>query len=208
MQTFFRAAPALALAVVVGCTEVLPPTAPASVVTLQTRGPDDARPGETAQFLAVALLSNQRYADVTSETAFSTSEPGVLTVAPNGAAVAHAPGTAIVSATYSGQTSLKPVVVMPAGTFRVGGFVMELGSSTAEVLATVEVIAGTGVGLKAVAVPYPGGDYPPGYILRGVAGAVTIAASATGYLTQTIEVDVQGDTRLDITMMPAAPGGN
>jgi hypothetical protein len=63
------------------------------------------------------------------------------------------------------------------------------------------VIAGIGTGLKVVAVEDP--EFPPMYVLRGVAGPVTIAASAAGYMTQTIEIDVQRHTRRDIVMVPA-----
>ena len=76
-------------------------------------------------------------------------------------------------------------------------------SPTAGVLATVEVISGIDTGLKFVAVQDEMGDFPPAYILRGVAGPVTIAASAVGYVTQTIALDVQGDMRQDIVMAPA-----
>lgn len=169
-------------------------------------GPLDIYPGAILQFQAVTSVSTGLL-DVTSQTAWSTTDPSVLTVSPNGVAVALAPGSATVSATYQKTTVAKPVYVMPEGTFRLQGWVLEKDarSPTPALLATVEVISGIGTGLKFVAVQDEMGDYPPAYIIRGVAGPVTIAASAAGYVTQTIALDVQSDMRQDFVMAAAPP---
>jgi hypothetical protein len=163
-------------------------------------------PGDSAQLQAIAWVS-QRATDVTAQTTWSTSEPGILSVSLGGLAAALGPGTTSVSATFQNRTATTAVVVMPQGTFRLSGFVQIKDAATVPpgVAATVEVVAGVGAGMKVVAVEDPFGEFPPSYVLRGVAGSVTIRASAAGYVTQTIELDVLAHTGRDIAMVPVPP---
>jgi hypothetical protein len=179
---------------------------------LSVLGPADLFSGGSAQFQMIAVLGGT-HVDITPQAVWSTSEAAVLTVSPSGVAAAHAPGTVTVSATYQNRTVARMVVVMPEGTFRLSGSVLKQDaiSPAMGVLATVEVIAGIGTGLKVIAMEDP--DFGPMYTLRGVAGPVTIVASAAGHVTQMIEIDVQRHTTLDIVMVPflapssASPAG-
>lgn len=186
-----------------GAPQTFAPTPlPGAGPVLSVLGPADLFSGGSAQFQMVAVLGST-HVDITPQAAWSTSESAVLTVSPSGVAAAHAPGTVTVTGTYQNRTVARTVVVMPEGTFRLSGSIVKADaiSPAVGVLATIEVIAGIGTGLKVIAVEDP--DFGPMYTLRGVAGPVTIAASAAGHVTQTIEIDVQRHTFRDIVMVPA-----
>lgn len=68
--------------------------------------------------------------------------------------------------------------------------------------ASVEVIAGVGAGQRA---SFMIGDDLPAYVLYGVAGPVTIAISASGFVTQTIDITVESPAPADRVESGACP---
>jgi hypothetical protein len=217
MALSFRRALALALVAVggSGCREMPPTFAPTPVATgtglvsFSANGPGGLASGEQAQFNATAYFENRDQVNVTFQTAWSSSEPAVLSVGPDGVAIAHTPGTATVSATYRGRTIATPIVVTPAGTFRLtlavwGLYDARVPDVKRPVDANVEIIAGVGTGQRAALVDP---EDSPAYVLYGVAGLLTIAVSAPAFVSQTIDLTVQGHMRQDVVLMPA-PTGN
>jgi hypothetical protein len=97
--------------------------------------------------------------------------------------------------------------VMPQGTFRLeltvrGLYDVRLPEAKSPVSANIDVIAGVGTGQRASFVFQE--DLPSFYVLYGLAGPVTIAVSSPAFVSQTIELTVQGHLRHDIVLSPAA----
>jgi hypothetical protein len=92
--------------------------------------------GETSQFTAVALFSDDSTRDVTLEAAWGSSQPEVATISPTGLLTARALGSTFVSVRYPvTSTPLNPslfrseaVSISPPGTFAISGRVREPGA--------------------------------------------------------------------------------
>lgn len=87
-------------------------TPPPTLVSLQIRPPAPAlAPGAGLQLVATATYSDGSAADVTTQAAWSSSNPLVATVSATGYVTAVAAGTAQIQATYGGLTGSDPVTV-------------------------------------------------------------------------------------------------
>ena len=85
--------------------------------------------------------------------------------------------------------------VLEPGTFKLSGSLSEDGVGALHG-ATVEVLSGTGTGLRAT-------SDSKGYALYGVAGPVRLRASAEGFTPQVLDVVVTGDTTQALDLTPA-----
>ena len=173
-------------------------TAPAStgnayVVSLDVQGRDRLAPGETAQFTAVARMSNGSTQEFTDRVAWIAGPPEVLTIArTTGVATARTAGDAVVWAEAGSdccRVVRMAVLVLPPNTYRLTGRVEESGLPLPG--ATVNVVSGVGSGLTAIT------DYNGQYRLYGVAGAVQIKVSKPGYVDLVKEVTASANEVLD-----------
>ncbi|HEX2340614.1 MAG TPA: carboxypeptidase regulatory-like domain-containing protein [Vicinamibacterales bacterium] len=201
----------LALAVLAACddgpTRPSPPAAPPSgtpvILSVVITGPDSVPPGATAQYSAIALQSDASSRNVTSEVAWRTSDPSVLSISPTGLASAHDRGETSVTANLAERSAVKtPVIVVPAGTFRLAGIVRDSGVPVFG--ARVEVTSGTGQGLTATTAGT--------YRLYGVAGDIEVLVTADGYLEQRKRLQVANhlatvDFDLQLSRSRAEVGG-
>jgi hypothetical protein len=137
---------AVALALMTACDRS--PTHPGpgpSVSRLEVTGPSAVPPGETAQFQATAHFPNGTSRNVTGEAAWHSSNVSVIALSSGGVATARNRGEANVQVSFSGLFRTLPVLVLPAGTFRLAGRVTEAGASTEFIRdARVEAMDGTG----------------------------------------------------------------
>lgn len=107
------------------------PTRPSSVAgvpqltRLELQGPGTIAPGESAQFTLIAHLSDGTSRDVAQEATWNSSQPSVATIQAAGRAVAHEREDTVLTGAFGLRTSTLEVIVVPAGTFRVTGRVVE-----------------------------------------------------------------------------------
>ena len=190
--------------VAAGCDEI--PTAPSpmaerssqarTMARLDLSGAATIAPGQTAQYVARALYNDGLWEDVTSRVTWASSDPSVLTVSPGGAAAAGDRGEAVVSASLEGQTAAKsPVFVVPWGTYRLSGLVMDDGTGVSD--AEVTVLSGAGAGLTTRTVA-------GAYRLYGVAGDSEIRVRKDGYQSARELLDVSGPAVLNFRLLPAS----
>ena len=184
----------------------LPPSAETqpSVTRVVLTGPRDLSLGESAQFQATANLRDGQQIDITQTAVWLTTQSDIVTVASNGLAAGRSSGVATLEASYGGQRGGQEVLVLPEGTFRLGGMVTDWIDAKQWLPATVEVTEGIGTGLKdvAIATVWDGVELPGLYDLFGVAGRITIVVSVPGYVTQTLDLNVERHTHRDIRMRP------
>ena len=172
------------------------PTGPA-IVSLQLSGPESIEPGATAQLTVTALRSDGSSEALTSGIQWSSSDTRVLRVDSLGVATALAAGDSVVRVSANGRGASKAILVLPNGTFRLRGQIVEGGAPVDG--ASVAVIAGTGEGLTTLT--DPGGRYS----LYGVAGSIKLRGRKAGYQDLTQDVHVTGHSTHDMTMVPERP---
>ena len=168
-----------------------PPGSPPVVVNFYANGPTRIAPGEVAQFTAKALMSDGSLQDYTAQATWRSSDTSVLTIGPNGQATGVVSGEARVSASLA-KFAISPsvaVTVIPQGTYRLSGVVLETDLPIAG--AAVAVVSGQGTGLSTLTDSY--GNYR----LYGVAGAVQVEVSKAGYTPLTKTFTVSGNSVLD-----------
>jgi hypothetical protein len=176
------------------------PHAPATpfVMRLELSGPASVPPGETRKFTATAIMTDGSTPDVTAAAEWESRSPTVLSVA-RGVATGLARGEADIVARYGERTGFaRQILVLPDGTYRISGRVLEAGYGLAD--AKVEVAAGPGAGLATITESCLGCG---GYSLYGVSGDSTIRITKDGYETWTATVNVTHHERLDFTLIPA-----
>jgi hypothetical protein len=183
-----------------GPSGVPPPPAPtptSTVVRISISGPGSIPPGGTGQFTATALMSNGTTQDVTSAAVWESHHPSVLSVE-RGVATAHARGEADIAARWNqGFGFIGQILVLPDGTYRVSGRVLDAGYGLAD--AKVEVVSGPGAGLAAITESCIGCG---GYALYGVSGNSTIRVTKDGYETRNATLNIGRNERLDFDLIP------
>ena len=156
------------------------PGAP-SVVRLEVTGPGSIAPGGAEQFRATAHMSDGSQRDVTTEAAWNSANASIISISSAGLATAHDRGEADIRVAFSEVMSTKRVMVLPRGTFKVSGRVLdgEVGVTDAR----VEVAVGSATGLSTLS---QDGDYG----LYGISGQTQIRVSKEGYQPRIENLDV------------------
>lgn len=86
------------------------PTTPTNISTVSVTGAAPAV-GSTAQFVATATTQSGTTEDVTTSAAWSSSDPLIATVSATGLVTAVAPGSAVITASFSGVAGTDPISV-------------------------------------------------------------------------------------------------
>jgi hypothetical protein len=162
------------------------PTAPnrptgggSAPVRLEITGPRTVPPGGTAQFSAMVQMSDGTTRDVTAEAQWRSNTVD-LTLSTPGLVTAQRRGDGMLSASFNGLSSTREVILVPDGTYRLMGYVTNTVAPAGPVpLASVEVIAGIGQGLRS------GTTDDGNYRLYGVAGNIELRVTKAGYQPQT-----------------------
>jgi hypothetical protein len=162
-------------------TAPTPPTGPTSpagppvVQSLVIAGPEVVGLGATGQFRVMAHLSEGSSRDVTTEANWSAASGGLISVSAPGSVNGLERGETRVSAEFDGRRESKVVMVLPAGTYRLTGTVIEADSSGPVTGALVEVTTGVGARLTART------DRTGTYRLYGVSGQTGLRVTRDGY---------------------------
>lgn len=164
------------------------PAQPAPAITsIRVDGPTQVAPGSTADYTATAQFSDGTSRDITATALWSPTPDRTwfpLRFNGPGKAIASDRGEVVVSAAAENKVGSLNVLILEPGTFKLSGVVSEAGGRTLTD-ATVQVVAGTGMGLTSSTARGT-------YALYGVAGAIRVRASADGFSSQIHEVGVDG----------------
>jgi hypothetical protein len=95
-----------------------------------------------------------------------------------------------------GRGATKPVLVLPAGTFKLSGVIQDVAGTVGGV--DVQVTSGTGTGQSTKSEVFSGR-----YAVYGVAGVVGLRVSAPGYATQDLSVTVTGHQEQSVKLLTA-----
>lgn len=167
---------------------------------LEIVGPGSVSPGGTVAFAATARLADGSSKDVTADGFWHSSAASVLSIGAGGHAVAHQNGETRLSVNYANLLASRDVVVVPAGTYRLAGIVIEAGTSDAALAdALVQVIIGSGAGLSTTT----GQDGR--YRLYGVAGDTEVQVTKEGYLARAVRVVVADHVTQDFDLSLQQP---
>jgi hypothetical protein len=175
-----------------------------SVTRVDISVPESVPPGQSAQFTAMVSFSDGSTRNITDEAVWVSGDPSVLSISKSGFAMAHRTGEVYVRAAVGTiESGQKGVLVLPVGTYKVGGYVEDGEVPVPE--ARVEVVAGPAAGLFAVTRPFPSGG---SYTLLGVGGDAQFRVTKDGYhpLVRTILVKSHQQINFDLT--PLVPRTN
>jgi len=176
------------------------PTPSQVLVALGISGASTVAPNATTQMSVTGTYADGSTKDVTTGATWRSSDNTLLTISGTGLASGVRSGDVTVTATVSGRQSAMAILVVPAGTYRLTGQVLESGAPVGT--ATVQVTAGTGTGLTTFT------DFSGNYRLYGVAGEIQLAARKDGYVTTTQAATVSANGVLNISVTPITPEAN
>jgi hypothetical protein len=179
------------------------PGAPSpEIPVFRITGPASVAPGATANYTSELQYRDGRKTDVTASTTWTSVAPEILEIQPSGIALGRSRGETVINAKYEAMGSTFSALVLEDGTLKLTGKVAENTSSLVGIFgASVEVVSGTGTGLRATTT-----DYSGSYVLYGVAGDVRLRASADGYEPNTVDATVTKGSSRNIAIAPI-PGG-
>ena len=173
------------------------PSGPSRLLTeIVISGPSQLAPGATAQLRATAKYSDGPSQDITSEATWQSLKPDVLRFANAGSAQAVSRGETVISVEFHGVKRTQLVLVMEPGTYKLSGRVVE--ERDALEGAAIEVVAGTGTGLKTTT------DARGLYALYGVAGSIGLRVSAHGFDEKTLNLVVSTHQLQNFELIPLA----
>lgn len=173
-----------------------PPPPPPILVRLEMQGPRTVPPGAQVQFRLVAHWSDGTSQDVTDAANFVSFQSQVVAVGANGIATALAMGDAFISAQYSGRRSTTELIVVPEGTFRVMGRVVEAGTPDSPVGA---------VRVEASRLPVVLSNGSGEYRLYGVGATERIRFRKDGYVTAELNLTISDHSVHNVTLDLVAP---
>lgn len=187
------------------------PALPADVrlISVRISGPASVAPGSTAEYAAIAQYSDGSTKDVTAEASWTPNNKAQFPIYFTTAGIAEAVtyGEQEIGAQYystltlsgsAGWTSARlTVLAVGPGTYKFGGTVL---NSRGGVIggAVIEVLSGTGKGLKATT------DSEGRYALFGVAGAIRVRTTAEGFAEDVQDLNVIQNEVAPLSLTPLA----
>jgi hypothetical protein len=166
------------------------------VVRLELTGPASLPPGGAEQFRATAHFSDGSQRDVTTEAAWTSANSSIVSVSTSGLATGRDRGETDIRAAFSQVISTKRVIVLPPGTFKLSGRVLDDGVGVTD--ARVEVTAGLAAGLSTV-------SQDGNYALYGVSGQTQVRVTKDGYHPRVNSVSVTDHRTFDFHLALLAP---
>jgi len=143
---------------------------------VQIVGPREIPPGETVQLQLVATMSDRTTRDVTNEANWTSGDGLVASIAAPGRVTGRERGTALIEARFDEGRGRKEVFVLPAGTYRLYGRLIERRFPDKPLAgARVEVTTGAGARLSTLT------DREGVFYLYGVSGETSIEVTMDGY---------------------------
>lgn len=177
----------------------------ASAVSLKIIGAIDSRivVGDTAQFTAMATMSNGTTANVTNAAIWSTNDPTIFAVAAGGKVTALKEGNADIRASYSGTTDKDYTTAQPFLMFTAYGTVTAAPPDFGGLAgARVDISPSPSGSLFATTDGEGNYTFPP---LKG--GNYTITVSRDGFHSLTKTIAATRDVRTDFPLLPTPPPG-
>lgn len=199
MRRFLLTIAAVGVSACTGGTSTSTPPAPTApgaptVAAVSVTGAP-ATASASFQLTATARLSDSTTQDVTRTATWQSSDATIATVA-NGFVTTVANGQADIRATYQGVTGVTHVTVALPKQYTVSGVVTDA-SAPGQPIASAR-IQDVGGGFTLT-------DATGAFSLPGIpAGLLLIEFSKTGYQTVEQELAITGDTRLNVSLTPAA----
>lgn len=193
----------VAAAMLTGCTSPtsplqLPRRASTEPVILSARiaGPVALAPGESAQFRVIADLSDGTSRDVTTEVNWSTvGDDRQLSISAQGVVTARQTGDGYIAAAFDTFRTVREVIVVPRGTYRLAGSISEVGHQ-GMLAALIEVIPRSGPALMTRS------NSSGAYRVYGVAGEIEFRVTAEGYRTIARTLNVMNHQSYDVELYP------
>jgi Big-like domain-containing protein len=167
-----------------------------TLTRLEIAGPDSVPPGAAQGFRATARFSDGSERDVTTQASWSSANDAIVSVSSSGQVTGRERGETDIRASYSQLVSTKRVMVLPSGTFKISGRVLDTGVEVPD--ARVAVTAGSATGLSTL-------SQNGRYALYGVSGPTQITVSKDGYQPRVENVDVSAHRTLDIYIAVLGP---
>ena len=164
---------------------------------LELIAPSTLAPGTTTQVRLVARWTDGREQDVTASASFESRSPDIIAISPSGIATALMPGETIVIGLYERASGSRQIVVVPDGTFRVAGRVVEEERPGLP-------IAGAQVETDGSAPPVTT-DSSGNYRLYGVPGQARIRVSKAGYVTKELGLSISNHHTQNVALALAVP---
>jgi len=174
------------------------PRTTASVTRIDIVGPSVVAPNSTTQYTATAGAADGSTRDITSLANWQTSDGRVLTITATGIASAQRIGETAVTIRNGNLRGSLEVLVLPPGTYRVGGMVKEAGVPVAG--ASVDVVENADIHTLT--------DASGSYRLYGVAGDVQMRVTKEGYRARVSRLTVTANESLDFTLERVSPPAN
>jgi hypothetical protein len=166
------------------------------VLNVELVAPAALAPGATARLQMFEHRSDGSVVDVTPRASFSTRDAAVVSVGLGGLVTGIRVGEATIDGLVGARGDTTEIVVVPEGTVRVVGRVME--ESTFDVpLSGVRVEADNG--------PSTTSDYDGRYRLYGVPVRGRLRFITTGYATKEVGLDAAGHHTVDTRLVPTVP---
>jgi hypothetical protein len=163
--------------------------------------PRTLAPGASVQLRVIVHRSDGSTEDATSTSVFSSQSRDVLDIAPNGVATGMALGDSVVSAAVQNRfpSATREIVVVPDGTFRVTGQVVEDDSSDLPV---------GGATVTADAAPAATTDIDGRYRLYGVRPHALLRINKSGYVAKDVPLDISDHHIENVRLTFAGPRDN
>jgi hypothetical protein len=161
---------------------IIPTPVEPSLSGFTISGPNPMQPGESAQFVATARMSDGTSREVTANAIWRSSDTAVLSVTGTGLVTPLAIGESTITAVYQNRSASLFAVSLPAGTGILTGTVKEGAFPVGGV--TVEVVDGPMAGRSTVT------GLSGFYRIYGVVGDFQVRARKDGYQAVTRQVTV------------------
>lgn len=189
-----------------GCTDrsrrspLQPSGANEGLSSLTIEGPDSVAPGDRSTYAFIARFADGAVRDVTAEATWISAEPSIASVGAPGTIHGHVAGETRITAQFSNRGSHREIIVVPAGTYRLVGRVIEADDVEAPIPDVgLAVTDGVGAGIATTT------DREGRYRIYGVAGSVVLRLSRDGYAPRDVPLVVDAHGVRDLELSLAGP---
>ena len=176
----------------------LEPTPP-TLVTLELSGPTTFAPGQTVAYTLTAVGTNGTRENVTATAQWAANNANIVTTQGQGRYGGNGVGEAQITARHGALNASKEVVVVPTGTFRVTGRVVEFDGIFPVAGARVEARNSSGTG------PTTESDGSGFFKLFGVTADAEIVVTRPGYDESRRQVTLDNHSTVNFELILSGP---
>ena len=176
----------------------LTPTPP-TLVTLELSGPATLAPGQIVTFTLTAVGTNGTREDITAKAQWTANNASIISNNGQGRYGGNAVGDAQINARFGALNVSKEVIVVPAGTFRVTGRVVEFDGVFPVAGARVEARNSSGTG------PATESDGSGFFKLFGVTADAEIVVTRAGYDENRRRITLDNHSTVNFEMILSGP---